>query len=374
MPHRIIGIICTSPGWGGLELNTLRLARWLREAGWKVHLLVQSGKPLEQHAGDAANTLHAFDGPGLPRKSARLRTIHKWVRQYRIQLLFVPFNKDINVASLYKRFYDGDIALVYQQHMQVGVRKRDFIHTLRYAMIDVWISPLEYLKQETMQLTRVSEDHIEVVPIGLDPRPILDSTLTRAQARKILDLPADAFLIGVLGRLDPKKGQDLVIRGLAQLRQQGTVNYQVLLMGNPTIDEGDAYQRKLGELVRDLRLESLVHFRPHTDDIMQFFRAVDLFAMPSHGETYGMVTLEAMAAGVPVVGTNKDGTRELLGEGRYGYLFEKDDVDGFCKQVETVRANGSEKRKAAQDFALTEFSKDKMIEGINRILLELVEE
>jgi D-inositol-3-phosphate glycosyltransferase len=157
MPHRIIGIVCTSPGWGGLELNTLRLARWLREKGWKVHLLTAGGVALQEQAGDAPSSVNAIREEGLPGKGGQLRALHAWVRRYKIRLLFVPYNRDISLASLYKRFYDGDIGLVYQQHMQVGVRKRDLIHTLRYAMIDVWISPLQYLKEETMRMTRVPE-------------------------------------------------------------------------------------------------------------------------------------------------------------------------------------------------------------------------
>jgi glycosyltransferase involved in cell wall biosynthesis len=374
LPNKILGIICTSPGWGGLELNTLRLARWLREAGWKVHLLSRADSPLLRNAGDAFNSVAEFNGPGLPGKAGRLRATNAWVKQHHIHLLFIPFNKDINAASLYKRFYDGDIGLVYQQHMQVGVRKRDFIHTLRYAMIDIWISPLQYLKEETMRLTRVKEDNIEVVPIGLDTRPILASQWTREQARAALGLPSDAYVIGVLGRLDPKKGQDTVVRGLAELRQKSNQNYQVLFMGDATIDEGDEYKTKLRRLVRDSGLDRAVHFRPFTEDIMQFFRAIDVFAMPSHGETYGMVTLEAMAAGVPVVGTNKDGTRELLGEGKYGYLFEKEDTEGFCKQIEKLQQDPelSHKLKAAREVVLKEFSHEKMVGRINELLMELV--
>ena len=374
MPHRIIGIICTSPGWGGLELNTLRLAGWLREAGWKVHLLTAGDRPIYQHAGEAPSSVQVFSEVGLPRKGGQLRIIHAWVRRYKIHVLFVPYNKDIAVASLYKRFYDREIGLVYQQHMQVGVRKRDLIHTLRYAMIDVWISPLQYLKEETLRLTRVREERIEVIPFGIEPELFLQSLWTRGQARESLGLPQDAYIIGVLGRLDPKKGQDLVVRALRQLCDRGDANYHVLLMGSTTINEGDAFSQRLHELVRECGLSDRVHFRSYEEDVMVFFRAIDLFAMPSHGETFGMVTVEAMAAGVPVIGTDKDGTREILGEGRYGYLFEKEDVDGFCRQVEAVRGDESGKRKAAQDAALAEYSKSKMVESINRVLLELVEE
>jgi glycosyltransferase involved in cell wall biosynthesis len=376
LPHRIIGVICTSSGWGGLELNTMRLVRWLREAGWKVHLLTAGGTPLYLHAGDAPSSLHMFSETGLPRKGAQLRILHAWVRQYKIHVLFVPYNKDISVASLYKRFYDGDIGLVYQQHMQVGVRKRDLIHTLRYAMIDVWISPLRYLKEETLRLTRVPEEKVEVIPFGIEPEQFLETGWSRESARQALSLPAGAFIIGVLGRLDPKKGQDLVIRALASLVRDPDTSYHVVLMGNNTINEGDAFSRSLQQLVQESGLGDRVHFRPYSDDVMVFFRAIDVFAMPSHGETFGMVTVEAMAAGVPVIGTDKDGTREILGEGKYGYLFAKDDVAGFCRQLEALRNDTAiaEKLRLAREEALTRYSKEEMVAGINSVLIELVDE
>ncbi len=372
MPHRILGIICTSPGWGGLELNTLRLARWLRDEGWKVHLLTAGGTPIQEKAGDSVSSVNAIRDEGLAGKGGQLRAVHAWVLRYKIKVLLLPYRRDVQVASLYKRFYDDDMALIYQQHMQVGVRKRGLIHTLRYVMLDVWIAPLQYLKEETLRLTRVPEEKIEVIPFGIEPEPFLNASFTRAEARVALNLPQDAYIIGTLGRLDPKKGQDLVVRALPEL----PTNTHVLLMGNATLDEGgDAFTRQLQQLIQDKGLESRVHLRPHNDEVMLFYRAIDFFAMPSHGETFGMVTVEAMAAGVPVVGTDKDGTREILGEGKFGWLFPKEDVDAFCRQLAAVRdgAGVTEKIKAAREAALSTYSKEQMVAAINELLLELME-
>jgi len=356
-------------------MNTLKLARWLREAGWKVHLITAGDTPVHRHAGDAPSSLSVFSEQGMPGKGAQLRALNAWVRRFKIHVLFVPYNKDIAVASLYKRFYDGDIGLVYQQHMQVGVRKRDLIHTLRYAMIDVWISPLAYLKEETLRLTRVPEEKIEVIPFGIEPEAFLDSAWTREAAREALSLPQDAYIIGVLGRLDPKKGQDLVIRALQKLRGTATGNYQVLFMGSATINEGDAFSRSLHQQVKDAGLADSVHFRSYAEDVMVFFRAIEVFAMPSHGETFGMVTVEAMAAGVPVIGTDKDGTREILGEGQYGRLFQKDDVEDFCRALSATQHDPelAGKVKAAQDVACTAYSKKGMVSGIIQVLEEMVD-
>lgn len=375
MPHRTLGIICNSPGWGGLELNTLRLAQWLQDLGWRVHLLTSVDSAIGDHAGASVASLTRMGMPGkLPRKPAQLRIIHDWVGRYKIRALLVPYNKDIGIASLYRRFYSRKTGFVYQQHMQVGVRKRDFIHTLRYAMINAWIAPLQYLKAEVLGKTRVPEARIEVVPFGLDTGQLLRSTWTREAARRHLNIPQDAFLIGVLGRLDPKKGQDTVVEALARLRRDGVRNAQLLLMGASTLNEGDAYAAALHRLVAAERLGDVVDFRPYEADVMVFFRAVDVFVMPSHGETYGMVTIEAMAAGVPVVGTDRDGTAELLDYGRYGDLFPVRDAAALAAILGKL-ATGPlphERIAEARAHVLRAYDKNKMAAAIAAILDEVI--
>lgn len=375
MPHRTLGIICNSPGWGGLELNTLRLAQWLGELGWRVHLLTSVDSAIGGNAGEMVHSVTRMGVPGkLPRKAAQLRVIHDWVGRFHIRVLLVPFNKDIGIASLYKRFYNRRVGFVYQQHMQVGVRKRDIIHTLRYAMIDAWIAPLPYLKAEVLEKTRVSADRVDVVPFGLDPAPFLNSHWTRESARRRLNVAGDAYLIGVLGRLDPKKGQDTVIEALSLLRKNGMTDAQLLLMGASTLNEGDAFSASLHRLVVSEGLGSVVHFRPHEADVMVFFRAVDLFVMPAHGETYGMVTIEAMAAGVPVIGAGKDGTAELLEHGRYGRLFPVKDAAGLAAAIRESASDESIRLRIteARAHVLNVYGKERMATKIAAILEEVI--
>lgn len=375
VPHRSLGIICNSPGWGGLELNTLRLAQWLQDLGWRVHLLTSVDSAIGKNAGGMVNSVTRMGVPGkLPRKPAQLRVIHDWVGRCHIRALLVPFNKDIGIASLYKRFYNRRIGFVYQQHMQVGVRKRDLIHTLRYAMIDAWIAPLPYLKAEVLEKTRVAAERVDVVPFGLDPQPFLNSDWTRESARRQLNIPRDAYLVGVLGRLDPKKGQDTVVEALAQLRKDGFGNAQLLLMGASTLHEGDAFAASLHRLVASEGLGNVVDFRPYETDVMVFYRAIDVFVMPSHGETYGMVTIEAMAAGVPVIGADKDGTSELLAHGRYGRLFPVKDATALAAAIRELSADGLVRQKLAEARAhvLDVYDKTNMTREIAEILENVI--
>jgi glycosyltransferase involved in cell wall biosynthesis len=371
MKHKTLGIPCFSPSYGGLEMNTLRLAQWMREGGWKVPLLLQGDSAIYKNALKDGHTATPFRGNASVLSHAK--AINQWVKKNNLITLLVPFRNDLKAIAFYKLFYNRKIRIIYQQHMQVGVSKRDPLHTLRYATINAWIAPLQYLKQETIAKTRVPENKIHVIPLGLEAAAFEGGPWTRESARRALDLPQVPKMIGVLGRIDPKKGQDLVIRGIYELQQKHCLDYHLLLLGDATLNEGDAYSMQLKKLVEELGLKDRIHFRAYQPEVLQFFRAIDIFAMPSHGETYGMVTLEAMAAGVPIVGTGKDGTRELLQDGRFGYLFPKDDVAAFCSQVAAVEQNKDlpQLLQQAREEVALHYSKEEMCLKIEAVVEQL---
>lgn len=371
MSQKKFGILCFAPGFGGLEMNTLRLAQWMQADGWTVPLLFREESALQQKSatGNYRVTVTKTTNSLLQ----DLREIHRWVQQEHLDVLLIPFNKDLKIAALYKRLYNRRIKLIYQQHMQVGVHKRDLVHTLRYNMLDAWISPLPYLKEETLQKTRVPAARIHIIPFGLEPEQFTRTTWTKSTARAAFQLPEAIRLIGVLGRIDPKKGQDLAIKGIQALREQHNRDYHLLLLGDATLNEGDAFSMQLKQLVTDHHLEDRVHFRAYQPDIMQFFRAIDVFAMPSHGETFGMVTLEAMAAGVPVTGTDRDGTREILKDGSLGYLFPLNDVAAFCSQIIRIETDPclSQVLQKAKEEIQQHYTKEAMCSAVATLINSL---
>jgi glycosyltransferase involved in cell wall biosynthesis len=260
--------------------------------------------------------------------------------------------------------------------MKVGVSKRDFLHRLRYNMLDLWISPLPYLKDETREKTTVAEKKIIVVPLGLEAEVFLQSQLTRSSARMQLNLPAEADVIGVLGRIDPKKGQDFIVCAIAQLRDRYSRLYHLLIMGNITHGEGDRYLNHLHGLVRKHKLEELVHFSPYHEDVNLFYKAIDVFAMPSQGETYGMVTLEAMISECPVIGVDRDGTSAILQRGRLGWLYELEDIDDFCRKLFDLEQSGKKQDilLAAKQEVLDNYSMDRAMSETNQALQLLLQQ
>ncbi len=374
MSDRSIGIVCTSPGYGGLEMNTLKLANWLEGYGWQVAMLINADSPMSKEAGKFCKNVTTIQQIKPAQSKATPGVINKWLKGKNVSILFTPFNKDIKALSNYKRFFNRRVKLVYQQHMQVGVKKRDLIHTLRYNMLDLWISPLQYLKEETMLKTSVPSHKIAVITLGLDADQFLNSAITKEQARAELNLPQDVYLLGVLGRIDPKKGQDFLIRAVAHINTNFKKDYHLILMGNMTHNEGDEYFMLLEKLVAENNLNDQVHFRPYNQDVNLFYKAIDVFAMPSHGETYGMVTLEAMLSGKPVLGVNRDGTAELLQHGKFGWLHELDDLEDFTQKLFAIDHVPKTKTllQAATEEVLNNYSFEYSMKEIDMVLNNLL--
>src|SRR5262245_12094040 len=117
--------VCTSRFFGGLELNTLKLASWMTEMGWNILLIV--GQDSEMHR-KAASMNIPVAGCDRVSKTGKLIYFKRFFRNHKVDILFTPFNKDLTCLSLYKRYFNKKVKLIYQQQMLIGINKRDFIH------------------------------------------------------------------------------------------------------------------------------------------------------------------------------------------------------------------------------------------------------
>ncbi|GAC1376329.1 MAG: hypothetical protein NVSMB30_21510 [Hymenobacter sp.] len=328
-----LAVLCLSASLGGLELNSLKFAGWMQERGWRVTFFAPPATPLAKWAEEwfvPLETLVVRRGLAMPLAAWALK---EQLERLDIEVLVVTQNKDLALATFVKGLMGGLLRIVYQQHMQLGRPKRSLVHTLRFRQVDAWLTPLPGLAREVMRLTHFAACKVHVVPLGLPLEQFASHTRTPAEARRELGLPPTGRLLGILGRLDDGKGQDFVIEVLHHLRQRFGCEASLVIMGEPTHNEGDVYLRQLQELVACLGLEQQVHFRGFLANPAVFYQAIDVFVLASTSETYGMVTLEAMAAGVPVVAAATGGTVELVQHGHTGLLYLLRDVAACARAV-----------------------------------------
>lgn len=149
-------------------------------------------------------------------------------------------------------------------------------------------------------------ERIETLYNRIDVAALRVEQVSREVAREHLGLPQDAWVVGNVGRLHPDKDQATLIRGFAQALPQLPSGSLLAIMGSGRL-EGS-----LKAFAAELGVSESVRFLGQVSQGRRYFRAFDVFALSSDHEPFGMVLLEAMAADVPVIGTDCGGGREVV--------------------------------------------------------------
>jgi D-inositol-3-phosphate glycosyltransferase len=367
-----IAFYITSTGWGGLEMNTVKLAESLTARGFEVVLISQEKSSLYINSKKSFANFLLLPKIKKHFDFASAKLIGNYLKKNEISTLFVFDNKNLDTISWSKRFFFKQLNVIYQQHMQIGINKKDLIHTLRYNSISTWISPLEYLKNEVIARTKFPAHKIKVIPLCMDITKFTPSTYSKTEALALLNIVPKFPLLGIIGRISEKKGQLFVVEALRYLKLKN-IEIEVLIFGSATVNDAEcqAYDKRLREKVIEYDLESLVHFVPHKQDVSQFYNAIDIFVLASHSETYGMVTIEAMLSNVPIIATKSGGTSEILAFGKLGKLYECKDLDNFSSQLIDLMNNPNEAivvANEAQKTAIAKYAQDIEVTAIVELL------
>lgn len=329
IPKRI-ALVCFSFSWGGLELSAFRLAQAIREKGNTVVLIAPPLSPLEHHA--AEEMLPFF--PLAPRwKYGDFHTAKNLARalqEHVIDNVILMRSQDIHLAALAKKFIPA-VKLVFYQQMDSRHNKRDIFHTWMYSKLSLWLTLTESMRNNVIECTRMPREKLEVLPLGTDLHRFNPDKYNQREARKNFGLPQNKKIIGVIGRLDSGKGQEVLLRAVPDILKLQPNTFFVIV-GDETAGE-PGYKKYLEDLSRRLAIQQHIQFLPFTKDVPQLLAAFDIFALPSFSETFGIVVIEAMAMKKPVIATNAGGVREIIADGKTGLLVEPRNVHALASAI-----------------------------------------
>jgi len=352
--HHNIALICFSGSFGGLELSTIQLAREFNKRSANCTLIIPPRTPLAREAAkydlrvDYLKPRLKYGDLLASRRLAHLMKFHE------IDLAVVMQSRDISIVATSKLLY-SPVKLVYYQQMQSSIDKRDVLHTWMYSKLSLWISLTKKMKQEVLEHTRVPEALVKVVPLGRDVHLFDPELYNQRKARRRYNLPLDRPIVGVLGRLDPQKGQEEFLRSLPLVHEQEK-NVFYVIGGEETKGE-EGYRDYLINLTEELGIGDSVRFLPFTEDVPEFMAALDVFAMPSYSETFGLVLIEAMAMEKPVVATSAGGVPEIIEDRRDGLLVPPRDARALANAILLLLQD------SALRFALSKWAR---LDALNR--------
>ncbi|MBV42934.1 MAG: hypothetical protein CL834_07865 [Crocinitomicaceae bacterium] len=323
-----LAFLSSSSGWGGLERNLLRYATWMKDAGHDVEISAVPGSPLAEAVVESDLPLRLIQRQRRYAPIRAGRRLKHHLIAHRFEALWIRDPRDLPLAALATRNTHCD--LIFQQGMQIPHRKRAPWHQNRYAAVDHWISPLECLRREALANTPLVSDQTKVISLALENH-WFTKVKNQEQARKVFNVPANAKLVGLFGRIDKLKGHADLLRALAETK---AADWHALIIGENTRNtvNGDELQA-LKKLTTELGIQDRIHWHPPTEELSLAYDCCDAYAMCSASETFGMVTIEAMARRVPVIGTNSGGTPELLGYGSRGKLYSSGDFKELARSL-----------------------------------------
>lgn len=228
------------------------------------------------------------------------------------------------------------------------------IHGTFLRSLDACVAISRDLEQE-FQAAGVREERIHYLPNGVDTDRFRPAGPGEREAlRRELGLPVDRPLVLTAGVFDRRKNIGWLMEEWARNGGFGTGGL-LLAVGPQAREDGDgsfiASLRGLAE-----RHGEIIRMMGQVNDIERYYRAADVFVLPSQSEGMPNVVLEAMASGVPTVASRVSGTLELVEEGVTGFTFVPGDAHGLGEAIGSALSGGAGPGLAARDRALTRYS------------------
>lgn len=354
-------VVMISKAWGGLEQTALADVRLLMQAGFKVSLLVRENSPID-HAVKmespqirltycAENVRNYFDG-GLWRQLRHFIDVEgvNLVHCHQTSLLGAV------VPALVRRPH---VALVVSRHILNSHNKRDPFHAILYRRVDYMLVLSQTMRRNLATTFPVPEKKLRIVNLSIDLDRFNPNIVEGRGVREQWGFPKDGFLVGLVGRLDPMKGQDLMIKAIAQAKKSCPELYGVMV-GNETPGLDGRYLKEIQESIRQLHLEESILVQPARKEVPEVMAALDLFVMPSWSEAFGLVALEAMAMGIPCI-LGRGGSAEEMAVQSGALLVKPQDAYDLARTIIRVRNNpnlANEMRRRGRDYVMQNHSKN----------------
>ena len=356
---------------GGMNVYVRQLARELASQGCYVDVFTRAhdfAEPQIAHISDKARVIHIEAGPA----DAPLDDLYSYTGAFAESVIRFQQSEGIEYALLHSHYWLSGVAAMElsgrwntphiatfhtlartKQRARAGERETEQRAIAEQRVIestDALVVSTHIEKEDIGRLYGTNGAHIEVIPPGVDLS--LFQPIELGLAREKLSLP-DRRTILYVGRIEPLKGLDILLRAVALL--SGAADTNLLIVGGNL--EEDAEMERLKTLAHTLDISDIVTFTGSVkqEELPAYYSAADVFVLPSWYESFGLVALEAMSCGTPVVVSRVGGLKTFVEHGETGYLVSWRCPDAFARSLETLLENPLLRRAmgmAARDRAM----------------------
>ncbi len=221
----------------------------------------------------------------------------------------------------------------------------------------------EFSKRQVINYHRIPEARIKIIPGGVDIERFKPAS-NKQEVRRKIAIPENKFVLFTVRNFVPRMGLENLIKAMAMLKEEDII----LVIGGK-----GPLESKLKELTKKLELGGRIYFTGFIEDekLPLYYQASDLFILPTRClEGFGMVTLEALSSGLPVLGTPVGGTKEILGKFDSSLLFPDTSpesmADSISRYIKYPELNELSKR--CREFVVRNYSWDYAITELDKLI------
>lgn len=243
-----------------------------------------------------------------------------------------------------------------------------YLDRMLHPLSDAIVTVSEFDRERYIEHEKLPPDKVRSIYVGIDAEKF-DPPLTQAEARRLIDLPQNKYIIGVIARLSPQKNHVGFFEALTLLPE--ALRRQVLAV---LVGSGDL-ESELRQQAQRLGLQDQVLFLGERSDVPVILRTLDLFALPSHWECLPSVLSEAMAARCPVVATAVGGVPEIVGDTGWP-LVEPGQPAALAQAITEVMQMSPDRRERMADAGrlriINHFGKNQSVAQIEALYESLL--
>jgi len=360
-------------GIAGAETHLLVLLSGLRGQGVDVSLLV-----LEDPSRPVPDLLEQAKALGVEAQAVPIYAHLDPTLPGRLNEVLRPWSFDILHAHLPHAEIYGALALRQRPQARFAITRHSdnpfrrnpvlrLVFTPSWRRANSLIAISEAVRQSMIRREHIPSERIVVIPYGLDSQKFVAGAVP-GRLRSELGIP-DSPLVGFVGRLARPKGADTLLRAFVHVELQEPQAQLVIAGDGP-------WRQRLVRLGGDLGLRN-VHFLGWREDVASILADLDVVAMPSRWEGFGLVALEAMSLGKPVIATRVSALPEVVADGVTGLLAPPEDPASLAEEILKLLRNPALARRMGQAGlrrVRQEFGVDRMISSTLRVYGQILEE
>ncbi len=332
MSEEIIGFYDSTNNYNIVEKNAVYLVEQLKERGNQVMTFSCESSPLSKSMNERSVPVSKIDESRKYVNLVLSYRLSRALKKEHCKVLVILRPHDLITAIMTKTLFCRKLRLVFFQQIKFKLRKNFLLYSLLFKPFDAWIVSMEHYQHQITSISNFPPEKIFHIPPGIDIDHYEKDTLSRSSARKILKLPHNINLIGVLGRHHIAHRQDFLIRAIQLLRKH-RFNIDLLLMGTSKADDEKEYFNFLKELAVECGVENYVHFRTYTEKEITFFKSIDIYAQITMDGLNDNHLLKALSLEVPVITFSSEDMDEILEKGKYGMLYKNNDLQNFTAKI-----------------------------------------